>query len=83
MSHKQWILALGMTVAAAPLSATTFQPVTGPLPPQGTPETKYCLRVEPITGTRIGGIECLTREEWAEGDVDVDEVWARDGVSVA
>jgi len=79
MTHKGLILALGMIAAAAPLSASAY-PADGPIAPPGTPDTKYCLRVEPITGTRIGGIECLTREQWAEGDVDVDEVWARDGV---
>ena len=79
MTHKGLILALGMIAAAAPLSASAY-PAEGPIAPPGTPDTKYCLRVEPITGTRIGGIECLTREQWAEGDVDVDEVWARDGV---
>lgn len=50
--------------------------------PAAPPNALYCLRVEPITGTLIGGIKCLTREQWAEGDVDVDEVWARDGVRV-
>jgi hypothetical protein len=76
MAPKALIGALGV-IAASPLSAAIFQ-----APPPTSPATQYCLRVEPITGTRIGGIECLTREEWAEGDVDVDEVWARDGVRV-
>lgn len=79
MTHRKLILALGLIATAAPLSATAY-PAQGPIPPAGTPDTKYCLRVEPITGSLIGGIKCLTREEWAEGDVDVDEVWARDGV---
>ena len=81
MTHKELILALGLIAAAAPLSATAY-PAEGPIAPPGTPDTKYCLRVEPITGSLIGGVKCLTREQWAEGDVDVDEVWARDGVRV-
>lgn len=78
MTHKGLILGLGL-IAAAPVYAAVY-PAEGPIAPAGTPDTRYCLRVEPITGTRIGGIECLTREEWAEGDVDVDEAWAMDGV---
>jgi hypothetical protein len=81
MTHKELIFALALTAAAGPLSATAY-PAGGPIAPPGTPDTKYCLRVEPITGSLIGGVKCLTREEWAEGDVDVDEVWARDGVRV-
>ena len=76
MAYKQ-VFALGLLVMASPLAASQ----TLGAPPAG-PETRYCLRVEPITGTRIGGIRCLTREEWADGDVDVDEVWAKDGVRV-
>jgi hypothetical protein len=81
MAHKQ-VFALGLLIMASPLAAsqTEVAPTFG-APPAG-PEARYCLRVEPITGTRIGGIRCLTREEWADGDVDVDEVWARDGVRV-
>jgi hypothetical protein len=81
MTDKRLILALGLMTAAAPLSATAY-PAGGPIAPPGTPDTRYCLRVEPITGSLIGGVKCLTREQWAEGDVDVDEVWARDGVRV-
>lgn len=81
MAHKQ-IFALGLLIIASPLAAsqTTVGPTYGA--PPAPPQALYCLRVEPITGTRIGGIKCLTREDWADGDVDVDEVWARDGVRV-
>jgi hypothetical protein len=79
---KKLVAALGALISASPLSATILQPVPAAAPPPSSPATEYCLRVEPITGTRIGGIECLTREEWAEGDVDVDEAWAKDGVRV-
>jgi hypothetical protein len=67
------VAALSMTVAVSPAVAQA---------PPGTPETRYCLRVEPITGSHIPSVACLTREEWAEGDVDVDAVWAEDGVAV-
>jgi hypothetical protein len=84
MAHKELVLALGMLVAASPLRASQSDPYAAPImaAPAGAPDTKYCLRTEPITGTRIPLIECLTREEWADGDVDVDEAWAKDGVKV-
>lgn len=73
MAHKAVAVALTMIVAVSPAAAQA---------PPGTPETKYCLRVEPITGSHIPGVACLTREEWAEGNVDVDKVWAEDGVGI-
>jgi hypothetical protein len=78
MARKHLIFALGMIITAAPASAM-LQPAPGSIPPAGTPETRYCLRAE-MTGTRIPRVECLTREEWADSDVDVDEAWAKDGV---
>ena len=42
----------------------------------------YCLKMEPITGTRIGSVLCWTRQEWAENDIDLDKAWAEDGVEV-
>jgi hypothetical protein len=84
MPHKQVVLALGMLVVAAPRPASQPDPYAAPAmaAPAGAPDTKYCLRTEPITGTRIPVIECLTRAEWADGDVDVDEAWAKDGVKI-
>lgn len=54
--------------------------------PEGAPpasdEALYCLRMEPIVGTRIGTVMCSTRQEWADNDIDIDAVWAEDGVRV-
>lgn len=57
------------------------------MPPQrprrpGDANTRYCLRVEPQTGSRIESIECWTRDEWTAGGVDVDHDWAKEGVRV-
>jgi hypothetical protein len=50
--------------------------------PAGTANTRYCLRVEPVTGSRMETIQCKTREEWAQLDLDVDQEWAQNGVRV-
>ena len=79
MTYKDLIVPLSMMVASLPL-----QPAGHATPgaPAGTPETRYCLRVDPITGSRMETIQCRTREEWADLDVDVDEEWAANGVRV-
>ena len=78
-----------MIVATSPLSAqpdsglieTDLQspPTTAAL--RGTPDTKYCMRVE-LTGNVIEPVRCWTRDEWAEQGVDVDRDWADEGVRV-
>ena len=86
MAFKHLFVALsviGAAAAGAPAWASQGEPeMTAERAPEASPEARYCLRAEPMTGTRITTIACLTREEWAEGDVDVDEVWAVDGVRV-
>ena len=80
MAHKEIVLALGMIVAATPVSASIQDsaPTTGA--PVGTAETRYCMRIEAITGSRIEELKCWTRQEWAEQGVDVDVDWAKEGV---
>ena len=71
-------LFVALTVAAAlPLPQATDAPA-----PPGGPETRYCLRVDPPTGSRIETIQCRTRDEWWALDVDVDREWADNGVRV-
>jgi len=72
------VVALGMMVATLPLPAN---PGTTSAPP-GSPTTRYCLRVDPATGSRIETIQCRTRDDWAALDVDVDQEWADNGVRV-
>ena len=74
------LVASFMTAAAAPLAATLPEPVP-PVAPAGTPETRYCMKIE-ITGSRLEEVKCWTREEWAEQEVDVDKEWAAEGVRV-
>ena len=79
MAHKELVIALSMIVAASPVSAASQEPIP-PAPPAGTPDTKYCMHIEAITGSRLEQIKCWTREEWAEQGVDVDKDWAKEGV---
>jgi hypothetical protein len=80
MAHQLWVVALSMAVATLPIPTNTGSPPTPA--PAGTAHTRYCLRVDPPTGSRIETIQCRTRDEWAELDVNVDEEWAQNGVRV-
>jgi hypothetical protein len=71
---------LGMIAAASPVSATSQHPDVATGAPAGTPETRYCMRIEAITGSRIEELKCWTRQEWAENGVDVDQDWSKEGV---
>lgn len=65
---------------ASPASANVQEPAPATAAPAGTPETKYCMRIEAITGTRIEEVKCWTRAEWADQGVDVDKDWPKEGV---
>ena len=78
MAHKELLVALGMMVATLPLPANPAATSA----PAGTPSTRYCLRVDPITGSRLETIQCRTRDDWASLEVDVDQEWAENGVRV-
>ena len=82
MAHKKLIVALGMIAAASPLSANQPEPPEPAVAPAGGPDTRYCMRVEASTGSRIEAVRCWTRAEWAEQGVDVDRDWPREGVRV-
>ena len=79
MAYKALILPLTFLAAASPVAASV-QDSQWSGAPEGTSETKYCMRVEAVTGTRIEEIKCWTRTEWADRGVDVDVYWAKEGV---
>ena len=82
MAHSKLLLALSLIAAATPVSAASED---GPRPaaaPPGTPETRYCMKVDPGTGSLIEQVKCWTRDQWAERGVDVDKDWPREGVRV-
>ncbi|QNM83727.1 hypothetical protein H8M03_05235 [Sphingomonas sabuli] len=72
MTRMVTILFLGLAVASPALAQA----------PQAPPGALYCLKMEPITGTRIGSIMCQTREQWYADEIDLDAVWAEDGVKI-
>jgi hypothetical protein len=79
MTRTELIVPLTLMVAA--LSLPTANPATTGAP-AGAANTRYCLRVDPITGSRMETIQCRTREEWSALDVDVDQEWAENGVRI-
>jgi hypothetical protein len=82
MAHRELIVALSMIVSVSPVSAS--QPDRPPQAgaPTAAADARYCLRVDPITGSRMETIQCRTREDWASLEVDVDKEWADNGVRV-
>jgi hypothetical protein len=81
MMHQGMIVALSMMMASLPLPPVASGAAPTAAPPGG-PFTRYCLRVDPITGSNMETIQCRTREEWADLDVNVDAEWAQNGVRV-
>jgi hypothetical protein len=82
MRCTQVIVALGMIFATSPVTAAEPEFVPGAIAPTAPPDARYCLRLEPETGSRIETIHCETREGWAELGLDVDKEWAEEGVRV-
>jgi hypothetical protein len=82
MAYKQSLFALVVIAAASPTWAS--QPELMPQwgAPAAPPFARYCLRVDPVTGSHMETIQCRTRDEWAALDVDVDREWAENGVRV-
>ena len=82
MSRFAVFAALSMMAAASPALASQTEPDPGQGAPQASEGARYCLRVEPTTGSRIEQVQCETRWEWSLLGVDVDKEWAKEGVRV-
>lgn len=78
---RKIILASILALAAAPLAASQEMPMNEGAPP-ASEDALYCLRVEAALGTRLETVQCHTRAEWADMEVDVDADWAEEGVRV-
>jgi hypothetical protein len=82
MAHKALIAALSL-FAAGPVWATQPPPLPRIAVPSGIyvdGQPIYCMRVEPVTGSRIETIQCWPLEMWVEAGVDLDKDWAGNGV---
>ena len=85
MAWKNVLLASILIAGAVPTAASQYvssDDAVSSRAPDAPEGALYCLKMEPITGTRIGSVLCWTRQEWAENDVDLDEAWGEDGVEV-
>ena len=82
MTRTALVIVFSLVITASPLSAASQQPVPAMSAPAEGPDAKYCLRVEPFTGSRIEATQCWTRAEWTDQGVDVDQEWAKEGVAV-
>lgn len=81
MALKHLAAALSMIAATSAVSAQD----AGPIPagaPSASADARYCLRVEPVTGSLVETVQCWTRAEWWDQGVDVDKEWAKEGVDV-
>ena len=83
MSHKKLALAFSLiVVAVSPVLAQSVGRDNMAGAPAAGPNARYCLRVEPVTGSLVERVRCWTRGQWVEQGVDVDKAWAREGVTV-
>lgn len=82
MAHRAFAFALGLLVVPSPLVAANPPPPPENPAPTDAPGTRYCMRVDPITGNLVQTVQCWTRAEWADQDVDLDKEWAKNGVAI-
>lgn len=82
MTRKSLFAAVTLMAAISPAMAAQPEPMPEQGAPAAAPDAKYCLRVEPITGSRIEMTQCETRQEWTLLGVDIDREWAKEGVRV-
>jgi len=83
---SELMVALSLVMGASQMPPTTISPMM-PVPPgtpapPGGPETRYCLHLDPVIGSRIPTIDCMTRDDWADLGLDIDEEWAENGAGV-
>ncbi len=82
MGFTKLAIASGMLAATSPVLAAQPEPTSAKVAPAAAADARYCLRLEPVTGTRIETIRCETRDAWSQLGVDVDREWAEEGVRV-
>jgi hypothetical protein len=76
------VLLVALSLVATSQASMTTNSMPESTAPAGSATTRYCLRVDPLPGSRLETIQCRTREDWALLEVDVDQEWAQNGVRV-
>jgi len=72
----QLLVAFGMMLAAQAGTSSGYGA------PPAPPTTRYCLSMEPITGSHIVTVQCRTRDEWASLEINVDQEWRENGLGL-
>ena len=68
MNTKQIILTTAIGLIATPALASGAPSKGGPN------QTVYCIKYELETGSRLSRQECMTKKQWAQKGVNVDEL---------
>lgn len=78
MMQLMTLAALALTAAATPADrapAASEPAATAAKPDQraktGSSKTKYCVMVDPTTGSRIARRECRTKADWESIGIDI------------
>jgi hypothetical protein len=79
MTHLSLALALSL---ASLSSAAIAGPELPPIDPSASADTRYCMKVGPLTGSNVERVRCWTRQQWADQGVDLDKEWADEGVKI-
>jgi hypothetical protein len=58
MTRKSLFAALVLVCAISPAAAAQPDATPEKIAPAAAPDAKYCLRVEPVTGSRIEMVRC-------------------------
>jgi hypothetical protein len=72
MQHLAKLAVLALILGAAPATAADSAAKSA-----AKDQTKYCIQVEPSTGSRISTTECRTKVEWESIGINVDELLAK------
>lgn len=82
MAYTKLVVALSTILASSAAWATQAVPAPEGAAPPAPAYARYCLKVDPATGSRMETIRCETRDAWADLGVDVDQEWAKWGIKV-
>jgi hypothetical protein len=70
---------LGLIVASSTATSATAAVDAGNKAKNASSAQKYCLQYEAETGTHLRRMDCRTKAEWKNLDVDVDALTAKPG----